>query len=115
MALHRTRSFRQITILPALLQIYHTTVFAAASSTGQSNLLSARGLARSHRITDLFLLYFGARGFAHCGCQLLHLLAHVLRGCFLSVGIHIPSPSHDSIQFPFQVVCRVHLRVNEGV
>ena len=96
-------------------QICHTTVFAATSSTGLSGLLSAPGLGHSHHNTDLFLVYFSARGFAHCGCQLPHSLAGVARCCLLSVGIHICSPPHNSIQFWFQVVCRVCLLVNEGI
>ena len=41
-------------------RICHTTVFPATNSTGLSDLLSARGLAHSHRITGLFFPYFSA-------------------------------------------------------
>ena len=51
-------------------QICYTTVFAATNSPELSDLLSARGLAHSHRITNLFLVYFSLWGLAHCGCQL---------------------------------------------
>ena len=77
-------------------QICYTTAFAATNSTGLSDLLSARGLA-------------------HCGCQLPHALAHVACCCFLSVGIHICSPPHNSIKFPLQLVGGVCLLVNEGI
>ena len=96
-------------------QMCYTTVFAATNSTGLSDLLSARGLAHSHHTTDLFLVSFSARGLAHCGCQLPHALPHVARCCFLSVGIHICSPPHNSIRFPFQSVGGVCLLVYEGI
>ena len=98
-----------------LLQICCTTDLAATNSTGLSDLLSARVLAHSHHITDLFLVSFSVRGLAHCGCQLPHALPHVARRCFLSVGIHICSPPHNSIQFPFQLVGEICLLVNEGI
>ena len=88
-------------------QICHTTVFRATNSTGLSDLVSARGLVHSQRITYLFLGSFSARGLAHCGRQLPHWLADVGRCCILSVGIHICSPPHSSIQFLFQLVCWV--------
>ena len=44
----------------SLPQICHTTVFAATISRGLSDLLNARGLAHSNRITDLFLMNFSA-------------------------------------------------------
>ena len=102
-------------ICQSFLQICYTAVFAATSSTGLSDLLSARGLAHSHRITDLFLVSFTVRGLAHCGCQLSHALPHVARCCFLSVGFHICSPPHNSIHFPFQFVGGVCFLVNEGI
>ena len=96
-------------------QICYTRVFASTNSTGLSDLLSARGLAHSHRITDLFVVYFSARGLVHCTCQLPHSLAHLARCCFPSVGVYICSPPHNNIQFPFQLVYGVCLLVNEGI
>ena len=96
-------------------QKYYTTVFAATNSTGLRDLLSVRGLAHSHCITDLFLVSFSTRGLAHCGCQLPHALPHVGRCCVLSVSIRFCSPPHNSIQFPFQLVGGVCLFVNEGI
>ena len=61
----------------SFLQISSTTVFAATNSTGLSDLLSARGLVHSHRITNLFLVSCRARGLPHCGCQLPHVLLQV--------------------------------------
>ena len=99
----------------SISQICCTTVLAATHSTGLSNVLSVRGLAHSQCITDLFLASFGARGLAHCGCQLPHALPHVARRCFLSVGIHICSPPHNNIHFPFQLVGGICFFVNEGI
>ena len=96
-------------------QICHTIVFAKTNSTGLSNLLSAPGLAHSHRITDLYLVSFSAQGLAHCGCRLPHALPHVACGCFLSIGIHICYPPNNSIQFPFQLVGGVCLLVTQGI
>ena len=96
-------------------QICYTTAFSATNSTGLSDLLSARGLAHSNHITDLFLVSLSARGLAHCGFQLPHSSVHVARCCFLSVGIHICSPPHNSMQLPFQLVCGVCRLVNEGI
>ena len=97
------------------MQICSTTVFVVTDSTGLSDLRSARGLAHSHRISDLFFVTFSARGLAHCGSQLPQALPHVACCLFLSVGIHICSPPHNSIQFPFQLVGRICLLVNEGI
>ena len=96
-------------------QICYPTAFAATNSKGSNDPLSARGLAHSHRITDLFVVSFSARSLVHCRCQLPHALAHVAGCCFLSVGIHICSPPHNSIQFPFQLVGGVCLLVNKGI
>ena len=92
-----------------------TTVFVVTNSTKLSDLLSARGLAYSHRITDLFFVTFSAGGLAHCGCHLPQALPHVACCCFLSVGIHICSPPHNTIQFPFQLVGGICFLVNEGI
>ena len=99
----------------SLLQRCHTTVFRASNLTGLSNLLRARGVAHSHRITDLSFVYFSAGGLAYCGCQSPDSMAHIACCCFLSVGIHISSPPHKSIQFLFQLDCGVCLMVNEGI
>ena len=96
-------------------KICRTTVFAATNSTGLSDLLSARGFAHSHHITDLFLMSFSARGLAHCAFQLPHVFPHVACCCFLSVGTHICSPPHNSIQFPFQLVGGICFLVNEDI
>ena len=95
-------------------QICCTDVFAATNFTGLSDLRSARGLAHLRRITDLFLVSFSARGLAHCGRQLPHVLPHITCCCFLSVGIHICSPPHNSIQFLLQLGGGVCFLVNEG-
>ena len=68
-----------------------------------------------HRITDLFFVSLSARGLAHCGYQLPQVLPHVVCCCFLSVGIHIRSLPHNSIQFPFQLVGGICFLVNEGI
>ena len=86
----------------SISEICYTTVFAATNSTGLSDLLSVRGLAHSHRIRGMFLVYFSARGLT-----LPHALPHV--------AIHICCPPHNSIQFPFQLVGGVSLWVNEGI
>ena len=96
-------------------QICSTTVFGVTNSTGLGDLLSARGLAHSHRITDLFFVTFSARGLAHCGCQLPQALPQVVCCCFLSVRIHICSLPHNSILFPFQLVGGICFLVNEGI
>ena len=112
---HLDSKISRNTVLLVGPQICCTTVFAATNSTGLSDLLSARGLAHSHRNTDPFVVSFGAQGLAHCGCQLPHASPHVARCCFLSVGIHICSPAHNSIQFPFQLVGGICFFVNEGI
>ena len=99
----------------SLSQICYTTVLGATNSTKLSDLLSARGVAHSHHITDQYLVSFGARGLAHCECQLPHALPHVARCCFLSVAIHTCHPPHNGIQFPFQLVGVVCLLVTEGI
>ena len=71
--------------------------FAVTNSTGLSDLLSARGLAHSHRITDLFFVSSSAQGLAHCQCQLPQAVPHLACCCFLSVGIHTFSPPQYSI------------------
>ena len=96
-------------------QICYITVFVATNSTGLRDLLSARGLPHSHRITDLFFVSFSARGLEHCRCQLAHGLPRVVRCCFLSVGIHSCSLPHNGIQFPFQLAGGVFPLVNEGI
>ena len=98
-------------------QICCTTVFAATNSTGLSDLLAHSRLAHSHRITDLFPVSFSAQGLVHCGCHLPHVLPRVARRCFLSVGIHICCPPHNSIQIqlPFQLVGGICFFVNEGI
>ena len=98
----------------AFSQFCYKTLFAATISTGLSDLLSARGLLHTHRITDLFLVSFSVRGLAHCGCQLPHVFPHAARCSFLSVCIHICSPPHNSIQCPFQLVGGACFLVNEG-
>ena len=99
----------------SFLQICSTPVFAATHSTGLSDLVTVRSFAHSHLITDLFLVSFSVRGLVHCGCQLRHALPQVARCCFLFVGIHICSPPHNSIQFPFQLVGGVCFLVNENI
>ena len=85
----------------SLWQICYTIVFAGTSSRGFSELVTARGLTHSYRTTNLFFVYFSAQSLTHWGCYLQHSLVHFVRCCFLSVGIHICSPPHNSIHFPF--------------
>ena len=94
-------------------QICCTDVCAATTSTGLSDLRSARGLAHSHPIADLSLVSFSGRGLAHCGCRLPHAVPQVACCCFLSVGIHICSPPHNSIEFLFQLVGVIWFLVND--
>ena len=68
-----------------------------------------------HRITDLFFVSFSVRGLTHCRCEVPQPLPHVACCCFLSVGIHICSPHHSSIQFLIQSVGGIFLLVNEGI
>ena len=91
----------------AFSQICYTTIFAATNFSRLSDLLSARGLVHSHRIADLFLVSFSARGLAHCRCQLQHALSPFALCCVLYFGIHICTPPYNSIQFLFQLVCGV--------
>ena len=111
----RTLESVKMVFCKSFSQICSTTLFVVIYSAALSELLSARGLGHSHCITYLFFVMFSVRGLEHCGCQLPQALPHVACRCFLSVGIHICSPPHNSIRFRFQLVGGICFLVNDCI